>query len=150
MRVWTPFMTPPLKTILLRQHKSLAQGWTQTRPAPPRSRTVYPLEFCSGGVKLAMFPDLRTSNCRGLMVDKTCHVLLRCSVLQNGHLELPTTNISRCVYEFFFLATEPYAGSAGLPPPRSASMDKWREEQEAKRRSGPRVKVCTWHGGCCC
>ena len=46
-----------------------------------------------------------------------------------------------CHVCFALVVPEPYAGSAGLPPPRSASMDRWREEQEAKRRGGPRVKV---------
>jgi len=35
---------------------------------------------------------------------------------------------------------EPYAGSSGLPPPRSASMEEWKRQEQAKRDS-PRVKV---------
>lgn len=41
-----------------------------------------------------------------------------------------------CIVNF----TEPHAGSAGLPPPRSAAMEQWKADQAAKRQS-PRVQV---------
>ena len=39
-----------------------------------------------------------------------------------------------------FIFLEPYAGSSGLPPPRSAAMEEWKR-QEAAKRDSPRVKV---------